>query len=146
MNVYEIQNSYFTVCFYTMVEYYNGFEESLKTLVKFHKRHISLDLVTQKLDLEMKQKKSASKNVELFCFCQQPENEDMIGCDNPSCKYKWFHFTCLKIKRAPKGSWYCRFCKELMKKDKQIKYIRCAKSIQSLRVSQSDVLVDYDQS
>ncbi|EDO33191.1 predicted protein, partial [Nematostella vectensis] len=53
-----------------------------------------------------------------FCVCQQPECEgdEMIGCDNPSCKYKWFHFTCIKLKRAPKGGWYCKFCKKTTSK------------------------------
>ena len=36
----------------------------------------------------------------VHCFCGQPDNESvgMIGCDSDTCKYKWFHFPCVKIK------------------------------------------------
>ena len=34
----------------------------------------------------------------------------MIGCDNENCKYQWIHFTCKKLKRQPKGVWYCKEC------------------------------------
>ena len=112
MNVYNIKIAYFTVwtpqfCFHTQVEYDEGFNESLQKLVEFHKLHIAPELVTRKLEQETNQDESSVKQScakELFCICQQPENEgdEMIGCDNPLCKYKWFHFNCIKIKRAPK--------------------------------------------
>ena len=120
MNVYEIKKCYFAIwnpqfCFFTDIQYDGDFDKSLQTLVKFHKSHIAPELVTRRLELENGQKKSITKdsNAEIFCICQKPECEgdEMIGCDNPSCKYKWFHFTCIKLKRAPKGVWYCKFCK-----------------------------------
>ncbi len=43
----------------------------------------------------------------LYCYCNQPESGDMIGCDNVDCSIEWFHFECLKIKNAPIGQWYC---------------------------------------
>jgi len=55
------------------------------------------------------------ENIELFCYCQKPYNakEDMIGCDNVTCNYKWTHFKCAKIKRPRKGqAWYCKYCKK----------------------------------
>ena len=27
----------------------------------------------------------------------------MVGCDNPSCKYQWFHLNCLGLKSGPKS-------------------------------------------
>ena len=29
------------------------------------------------------------------CYCQQGEHGKMIGCDNDSCAYRWFHMECL---------------------------------------------------
>ena len=55
-----------------------------------------------------------SHNAELYCICKTPYNNSMsyIGCENESCKTQWFHFKCMKIKRAPKGDWYCPECKK----------------------------------
>ena len=57
---------------------------------------------------------SSSYDVHRYCYCQQPEgSEEMIGCDNPSCSIEWFHTSCLKLKRVPKGKWYCPDCRIL---------------------------------
>lgn len=46
-----------------------------------------------------------------FCYCGGPEYGDMIQCDGESCIGKWFHFSCVKIKRAPKArKWFCKNC------------------------------------
>ncbi|XP_048590107.1 uncharacterized protein LOC125573589 [Nematostella vectensis] len=131
MNVYGIKHSYFTVwnpqfCFFTQVEYDKEFDHRLQTLVAFHKRHIAPELVTRKLELQIDETEHKKNTNELFCVCQQPECEgdEMIGCDNPSCKYKWFHFTCIKLNRAPKGGWYCKFCKKTTETESRNK-IRC---------------------
>lgn len=53
---------------------------------------------------------NSSKDV--FCFCQGPETGKMVACDNQYCRYKWFHFSCVSLKRAPKtAQWYCPECK-----------------------------------
>lgn len=39
---------------------------------------------------------------EAFCICKGPEKGRMIGCDNQNCPDKWFHFTCVGLKRALK--------------------------------------------
>ena len=50
----------------------------------------------------------------LFCYCEQVESGDMVGCDNDRCDIKWFHFECVKISRAPKSKkWYCPDCRKL---------------------------------
>lgn len=52
----------------------------------------------------------------LYCFCQRMSFGEMVGCDNPKCKYQWFHFECLGITSAPKGKWYCPECRKLKRK------------------------------
>ena len=37
-----------------------------------------------------------------YCYCQKGQYGDMVGCDNPSCPWEWFHFECLQLKAAPK--------------------------------------------
>lgn len=44
-----------------------------------------------------------------YCFCRGPESGKMLACDDPECKYQWFHYTCIGITRAPKQKhWYCK--------------------------------------
>ena len=39
---------------------------------------------------------------------------DMVGCDNHSCPYEWFHLTFLKLTSLPKSKyWYCPDCRQL---------------------------------
>ena len=54
---------------------------------------------------------SASGNDYEFCVCKTDIGGRMIGCDNSDCPYKWFHLSCLKLKRVPRKSpWLCKFC------------------------------------
>ncbi|XP_064463712.1 uncharacterized protein LOC135374721 [Ornithodoros turicata] len=46
-----------------------------------------------------------------FCYCNGGDVGKMILCDNPLCEKKWYHFSCINLKRAPKGEWYCDSCK-----------------------------------
>ena len=50
-----------------------------------------------------------------FCYCQGPDEGDlMLGCDNPGCKYEWFHLQCLKLASLPTSKqWYCPDCRKL---------------------------------
>ncbi|XP_077516907.1 uncharacterized protein LOC144127829 [Amblyomma americanum] len=49
---------------------------------------------------------------DVYCFCRGPETGKMVACDNASCHYKWFHFSCVALKRAPKTTlWFCPECK-----------------------------------
>ena len=35
----------------------------------------------------------------------------MVGCDNPSCPYKWFHLPCLKLTALSRSKkWFCPEC------------------------------------
>ena len=40
------------------------------------------------------------------------ETEDeMITCEDNSCKIFWFHFKSMPIKKIPKGKWLCPECR-----------------------------------
>ncbi len=51
-----------------------------------------------------------SDKEDLYCFCRNGENGQMIACDNKGCPYEWFHFECLDLVVEPEGDWYCPFC------------------------------------
>ena len=51
----------------------------------------------------------------LWCVCNKPADGDMIGCDNSECKTEWFHFECVKIRKVPKGDWFCKDCRSGIK-------------------------------
>ena len=79
-------------------------EKVVKKLTRCFVENILPEILTHKL------KRSLDECV--YCVCQgRVQGGCMIGCDNPSCKYQWFHYQCIGIKRAPKGSWYCPSCK-----------------------------------
>ena len=39
-----------------------------------------------------------------YCYCKEFKvYKTMLGCDFANCKNEWFHLTCLKLKKVPKG-------------------------------------------
>ncbi|CAK4034000.1 Chromatin modification-related [Lecanosticta acicola] len=46
-----------------------------------------------------------------YCYCNQPESGKMLGCDGQECPKQWFHFSCVGLKEAPTGKWYCKGCR-----------------------------------
>ena len=67
---------------------------------------------TQTPDTDMNE----AEETKMYCYCRQGEHGRMIGCDNVSCDYQWFHLDCLKLKSVPKSSkWYCPECRKLHK-------------------------------
>ncbi len=56
---------------------------------------------------------STSSNEHTFCYCNGPEEGDMIACDNETCSIEWFHIICLKVRSIPKGKWFCPDCRKL---------------------------------
>ncbi|SCV74592.1 BQ2448_7621 [Microbotryum intermedium] len=80
----------------------------------------------------------------LYCLCQRPSFGEMIACDGTTCPHEWvsvmlssshsqdgatdselvspsrsqFHLDCLKMSSAPKGSWFCDFCRAEKEKKK----------------------------
>ena len=120
MLVFQCDLCYFVLwttkqCVITTVLRDNNFLTDLISKVEnFWTRHCLPELLTHKMV-------QAQQSVLLIpganeciahCVCGKPDEvSDMIGCDNANCKYKWFHFTCVNIKRPPKGSWYCKDCR-----------------------------------
>lgn len=59
---------------------------------------------------------SAVSNDPKYCYCQDGEHGEMIGCDNNDCPYQWFHLDCLKLTKPPKAKiWFCPDCRKLDK-------------------------------
>ncbi|EIN07640.1 hypothetical protein PUNSTDRAFT_126631 [Punctularia strigosozonata HHB-11173 SS5] len=61
-----------------------------------------------------------SNNIDLeprYCLCHQVSYGQMIGCDNPSCPYEWFHYDCVNVTAPPKNNakWYCPVCRDSKK-------------------------------
>ena len=57
--------------------------------------------------------KSTNTNDDKWCFCRMGENEDnMIQCENKNCNISWFHQKCVRIKKVPKGRWFCPDCRK----------------------------------
>jgi hypothetical protein len=60
-----------------------------------------------------------------YCYCQEGEHGEMVGCDNTDCPYQWFHLDCLNLTKPPKGKiWYCPDCRKL---DKFMRKSKCKK-------------------
>ena len=58
----------------------------------------------------------------VYCYCQGPEEGEMVGCDNSECSYKWFHLSCLKMKVPPKSKyWFCPDCRKISSQKKKRK-------------------------
>jgi len=51
---------------------------------------------------------------EIYCTCRQVSYGEMVACDNVECQYQWFHYSCVGIKRPPKGKWYCEECRAVL--------------------------------
>ena len=65
-----------------------------------------------KNDLETDEEANTTSSEE-YCYCRGPEEGDMVGCDNPDCKIKWFHSTCLNMSLPKCKYWYCPDCRKL---------------------------------
>ncbi|KAI0921156.1 hypothetical protein AcW1_010297 [Taiwanofungus camphoratus] len=57
-----------------------------------------------------------AEDKELYCFCQKLSYGEMIACDNPNCRYQWFHLPCVNLKPPLPENWYCEECMANMKK------------------------------
>ncbi|CCL98240.1 uncharacterized protein FIBRA_00234 [Fibroporia radiculosa] len=57
-----------------------------------------------------------AEDKELYCFCQKLSYGEMIACDNPNCRYQWFHLPCVNLKPPLPENWYCEECTGNMKK------------------------------
>ena len=79
-------------------------EQLIKKLTTFYVEHFLPELMTHHLQC------ASSVKTDVYCFCHEEEHGEMIMCENPTCKYVWFHFSCIGIQQAPEGAWYCPEC------------------------------------
>ncbi|EGT41983.1 CBN-LSY-13 protein [Caenorhabditis brenneri] len=78
-------------------------------------------------DAVIKMEEGADENMEggeekdpkTYCWCQLEKDDQMVCCENPSCKYEWYHFTCIGMEIAPVGDWYCTECREFEQRVKK---------------------------
>ena len=95
----------------------NFTEKLLRKLNSFYVEQFLPELI-KSLELPGNLPSSDHSTEELFCLCQQKEYGRMIMCDNPHCKYVWFHYSCVGIQRATRGLWYCPDCADKIHIDK----------------------------
>ena len=88
----------------------------LDVLKRFFATAIVPELLTRELEQGLKEPRDNSKDP-LYCFCNSKHNdrETWIGCVAVDCKRQWFHPQCVRIKRLPKGKWYCPDCRKTKK-------------------------------
>ena len=47
-----------------------------------------------------------------YCICQQGSYGEMVACDNPDCRFEWFHWECVGLTEPPTGAWFCPDCRK----------------------------------
>ena len=50
---------------------------------------------------------SSTVPTEVYCYCQQPYNREMIKCCNNNCKIAWYHYDCVSLIKHPLTTWFC---------------------------------------
>ena len=58
----------------------------------------------------------ADNKQKYYCICRRPCFQPMTAFDAKHCDIEWYHCTCVNIKIAPKGSWFCENCTAKNKK------------------------------
>ncbi|XP_013382110.1 uncharacterized protein LOC106152913 [Lingula anatina] len=49
-----------------------------------------------------------------YCICNgSDDGRKMVACDNENCSTVWYHMSCIKMKRVPKGRWFCNKCRNV---------------------------------
>lgn len=61
-------------------------------------------------DDDMMDEEGGEGDDRVYCICQKVSFGDMVACDNPNCKYEWFHWNCVGLKSEPLGTWVCPPC------------------------------------
>ena len=117
MFIHDTRTCHFVIwtpnfCFPVICEFDDNCLDQIKT-------YIAHELVTRNFENDYANTvKAAVVDAPIYCYCKKAytENDEMIGCDNENCKNQWIHFSCAKLKRPPKGVWYCKECKKQNKK------------------------------
>ena len=82
-------------------------EEMLEKFNTLFMKCILPELLTRRND------PSNENSDQYYCFCRRPSFPPMIACSHRDCKWEWFHYSCVGVKKAPMGRWFCKYCKTL---------------------------------
>ena len=100
MYIYDIKFCHFVnwtphFCTGVVIEYDESFPARVETLIQFHFKHITRELVTRNIERKTQLTRKENQAANIYCYCQKSynENEEMIGCDNVNCSYKWIHYS-----------------------------------------------------
>ena len=74
---------------------------------------------------------NSEKSHDKWCLCKMSDDEDHLNMyESKTCQIQWFHIKCMRIKKIPKGKWFCVKCK--IKKKKRKKAIQAMKNIRKI--------------
>lgn len=59
-----------------------------------------------------KQEMKSQHASKIWCHCRRSSFDDMVQCDNPGCKIRWYHMACVQMtmNNVP-DLWYCAACR-----------------------------------
>ena len=96
-------------------------ESSAEKARTFHKECVLPELLCKFFTRKKTLKPTVNQNTEQdnqvnsgqgYCVCGgDDDGRKMILCENENCKRQWYHIKCIKLKRVPKGHWYCNDCR-----------------------------------
>ncbi|VDK67350.1 unnamed protein product [Litomosoides sigmodontis] len=84
-------------------------QEMLYTMQRHERRATSLT-TTCSPELIQGSDDESDSDRRVWCFCREKGYGSMVACDDPSCRYEWFHYGCVNVIEKPKGKWYCPEC------------------------------------
>ncbi|EFO19565.1 hypothetical protein LOAG_08928 [Loa loa] len=83
-------------------------QEMLYTMQRHERRATSLTSCSPELMQGSDDESDSDRRV--WCFCREKGYGSMVACDDPMCRYEWFHYGCVNVIEKPKGKWYCPEC------------------------------------
>ena len=85
--------------------------DKLSKLCTFYEKCVAPEILMRRLENE-----SAGACITGFgCVVVQVQTGlgwPTITCNEPLCSIKWFHVSCLNLKRRLTGAWYCPTCRK----------------------------------
>ena len=84
-------------------------EELISTLLKKYEQ-LFFCVILPELTTRKSCPNEVHDNNKFYYICNRPSFPPMIACDGKNSHIEWFHYSCVKISRAPRGKWYCNNC------------------------------------
>ena len=91
--------------------------DMLIKLCTFYEKCVAPEILTCRLENESQQVNVLPGSDVLLCKCKQvwDGKQPVITCHEPLCTIKWYHMSCLNLKRRRSGAWYCPLCRKSRK-------------------------------